>query len=175
MKRILLGLILALAGMSPVWADGYVESVGPTTTSPRLTLTVFNDSGAALTSGTVVIWDNDDTEFDRSGYPYVTTTTTADDPWTAGVTIEGSCPDQALCSIVAYGPARTNINTADTIAEDTLLGTDTTAGTAGDYGTGANTCTLGMLTEVRNLDTGYLTYRVSTLAPMMVFVDPDCN
>ena len=164
---VLLGLAWTLAG-GTAWADGLNQLVTSTTTNPHQTAIVFNDSGSTLTSGTVVAWDNDDTEFDDSGYPYVSTTTTADSPWTAGVMLTGACPDQQLCEIVVYGPAPTLCaDAADAVAEDTLVGTSATAGQCGDYGTGANTCALGMLTE----DDG-----ASANGEVdMVFVNVNCN
>ena len=153
-RRLGFGLILAVAGMQSAWAWECSQIVSVTTPYQCVT-TVFNDSGSALTSGTVVSWDNDDTEFDRTGYPQVTTTTTADDDWTAGVILDASCADQSLCVIVEHGFALTRIAQATAItAEDTLVGTSTVAGRADDYGTGANSCALGNLIEARNPETG---------------------
>ena len=176
MKHLVALTILLTLGMAAsAFADGMNQVVSATTKNPEWRVVVFNDSGSALTSGAVVVWDNDDTEFDRTGYPYVTTTTTADSPWTAGVIEDNSCPDQALCSMIVYGPARTNAaDSTDAVAEDTLVSTSSVAGQAGDYGTGANTCALGMLLEDRNLDTGGGP-TASDLKPVLVFVDVDCN
>ena len=177
MKKMLVALTLALLGMTGVVsADSYLRVQDGTTIGPRMTVTVFNDNGSALTSGAVVVWDNDDTEFDRTGYPYVnaSATGTVDSPWTAGVVLNDSIPDQTLGEIVVYGPARTNI--VGTAAEDTLVGSgSTTAGTADDYGTGANTCALGMLTEDRNIDTGGACTTTGGLCPMTVFVNVNCQ
>ena len=176
MKKLIgLAVALALLGLTgTVWADSYMRVQDGSTLGPRLTVTVFNDSGSTLTSGAVVVWDNDDTEFDRTGYPYVTTTTGADSPWVAGVMLNDSCPDQTLCEIGVYGPTRTNMR--GTYAEDTLVGTQTTAGTADDYGTGANTCALGMLMEDRNLDTGgACSTNANITCPEMVFVNVNCQ
>ena len=143
---VLLGLAFTLAS-GTAWAGGY-PTTQDVSTPFRLTATVFNDSGSTLTSGTVVIWDNDDTEFDDNGQPYVTTTTTADDDWVAGVLLTGSCPNQQLCEIVIYGPAATLCADAtDAVAEDTAVSSSTVAGQCGDYGTGANTSSLGILME----------------------------
>lgn len=169
MRKFLLAVALLLVGSGVAFADGMNQVVDSTTTNPDWTVIVFNDSGSTLTSGTVVVWDNDDTEFDRSGYPYVTTTTSLDSPWTAGVLQTGSCPNQQLCTIKVYGPIQTLIaDSTDASAEDTLVGTSAVAGQAGDYGTGANTCALGMLMEdliASANDTEYA----------WVFVDVDCQ
>ena len=174
MRTLLLAVALLLAGSGVAFADGMQQVVNSTTVNPQWTVIVFNDSGGALTSGTVVVWDNDDTEFDRSGYPYVTTTATADVDWVAGVTLNPSCPDQSLCEIVVYGMARTNIADAtDSVTEDTTVATTTVAGQAGDWDGGANECYLGLLVEAYNLDGGADTN--TDLSPMWVFVNPGCE
>ena len=177
MKRLLigLGLLLALGGGPSVWADSSTSVVSATTLARR-TRTVFNDSGSTLTSGTVVIWDNDDTEFDTTGYPYVTTTASADDDWVAGVTTDASCADQSLCEIVVEGPAITRIaHSTDVIAEDTVVATTTVAGQAGDYGPAANTCYLGVSMQLREAYTGATTSLSNDNTPMWVFVRPGCQ
>lgn len=164
-------LVLGLAGN--VMADDCTTVVSATTT-PLCTRTVFNDSGSELTSGTVVVWDNDDTEFDRSGYPYVTTTTSTDSPWTAGVMLTGACPNQGLCEIVTRGFAWTRIADAtDAVSEDQLVSTTSVAGKAGDWGAGANTCALGMALELYNKETGTDDNLDSEVFP--IFVNIQCN
>lgn len=149
MKKLLAVLALSLAGSGVAFADGIPTMVDSTTRAGgQYTRTVFNDSGSALTSGTVVVWDNDDTEFDRNGYPYVnaSATGTVDSPWTAGVTLDASCADQSLCTISIYGPTLTNMR--GTFSEDTQVGSGVVAaGTADDFAASANTCALGMLME----------------------------
>jgi len=107
-----------------------------------------------MVSGEIVVWDNDDTEFDRSGYPYVDTVTSADSPWVAGVVSANMiCADQQLCEIVVEGPAIVKVADAtDAVAEDTLVSTSTVDGQAGDWGNGDDTCFLGQLMEVRDVD-----------------------
>lgn len=167
MKQLLVALLLAFGLAESVWAMQCPSVVSPTTTY-ACTQEVFNDSGSALTSGTVVVWDNDDTEFDRNGYPYVTTTTSADHDWTAGVILDGSCADQTMCQIVVSGFAWTKVN--GTLSEDTVVATSTTAGQAGDHSPAANTCSLGSLMENYNKDTaGGLA--VGALAPVYVRVN----
>lgn len=154
MKRTLLAILLMLGMASPVRADSITDVVGATTTgSGRITVTVFNDSGATRTSGDLMVWDNDDTEYDRSGYPYVTTTTTADFIHTAGVLLTDSCPDQALCEIITSGYAIANTSAA-TLTEDTIVSTSTTAGRLGDATAGNNVCYLGTLLEYRDVREG---------------------
>jgi len=174
MKRLLLAILLALGMVSPVWAG--CPTVVDATTKWACTTTVFNDSGGALTSGATVVWDTDDTEYDRNGYPYVTTTTTADHDHPAGVMVTGSCPDQALCEMVYYGWARTNIaDTTDDATEDTPVATSSVAGQAGDWAGTTGTCYLGMLLENIHLDTLGTTATLPDLTPMPVFVQPACE
>ena len=177
MRKLLVLAILLMGMATPVFADGMTATVGSTTLA-RTTRIVFNDSGGALTSGSVVIWDNDGAgfEFDRNGYPYVTTTATDDFIWTAGVTTNGSCPDQALCEIVTEGPAITRIaQSTDAVTEDQLVGT-TSAGEAGAYTTGNNLCALGVAMELRQAFTGATTGLGATdNVPMWVFVRITCD
>ena len=144
MRKFLAVLALLLAGSGVVFADAIPDVVSSTTTS-RWTRTVFNDSGGQLVSGQIVVWDTDDTEYDRSGYPYITTTTTADDIDTAGVMLNQTCADQTPCEIVVKGWALTDIPTG--LTEDTVISTGTTAGRAADATAGNNVCYLGVLRE----------------------------
>ena len=174
MRKWVLAFTLLLAGSEYVWAD--CLQVISSTTPWHCTTTVFNDSGSALTSGSVVIWDNDDTEFDRNGYPYVTTTTTADSDHVAGVLVNNSCADQSLCEMVYYGWAFTRIaHSTDAGVEDTTVATSTVAGEAGDWDGGANECYLGLLLELFNLSTGSIQIGSSDNTPMPVFVNPGCE
>ncbi len=170
--------VLFTLGMAQVVSAGCPTVVSPTT-AYQCTTSVFNDSGGAFTSGEVVVWDNDDTEWDRSGFPQVTTTTTADFPHTAGVIVNGTCPDQAMCEMVYFGWARTNIAHNTTAAtEDNLVGTSTVAGQAGDYTAGtADDCALGHLLELFNLDTQAAVPGTDNqdLVPMPVWVNIHCE
>lgn len=176
MKRfsVLLGLALTLAGSPSVWAMQCPQLMDASTPY-RCTSVVFNDSGASITSASVVVWDNDDTEYDRSGYPYITTTTTADYDHIAGVMLTPSCPDQSLCQIVVYGWAKTLVaDSTDAVAEDTQVSTSTVSGQAGDWGAGGNTCSLGMLLEAVNLEGGNVDTNTDSQV-MPVFVNPGCE
>lgn len=172
-KLVLLGLLLVLGGTN-VFAWECAPVVGASTPF-RCTQVVFNDSGGALTSGSVVIWDNDDTEFDRSGYPYVTTVASADHDWVAGVTVEDSIPDQSLGTIVVWGPAITRISGASEtgFVEDTTVSTSSVAGEIGDWDGGANECYLGLLMEL--LDARNQAAITRDNQSVWVFVDPACE
>ena len=98
-------------------------------------------------------WDHDDTEYDRSGYPYISTTTTADDIYTAGVMLTGECLDQTLCEIVTKGYAWARRSGA-VLTEDTVISTSTTASSIGDATAGNNVCYLGTLIESVDPTTG---------------------
>lgn len=145
-KLLALVAILSLGMASTVWADSISGVVSPTTVNPRNVTTVFNDNGSAVTSGTIVSFDDDDTDFSSSGYPYVVTTTTADDPYTLGVMLTGSCADQTLCEVVTYGPIDVLCDdSSDAVGADTLVGVSgTTAGYCGDYNGGNDEAYLGV-------------------------------
>ena len=145
MKKLTL-LGLALLASSTIYVNAGSITTGQDAQTPfRITATVYNDSGSNLTSGTVVIWDNDDTEFDNTAHPYVTTTTSGDSPWVAGVMLTNVCNAGQLCEIVIRGATITLCaGTSDACVEDTLVSTSSVAGSAGDYAPGDNTCSLGM-------------------------------
>jgi hypothetical protein len=170
----LAAILLTLGMATTVWAD--CPQVMSATTTFSCTTSVYNDSGSALTSGTVVVWDNDDTEYDRSGYPYVTTTTTADFPHTAGVLVDDSCAAGALCEMVYYGWAFTRIaHSTSAVTEDDLVGTTTVAGEAGAYTGGtADNCALGHVLELYNLSIS-ATAASADNTPMPVFVNIQCD
>lgn len=146
MKHLMLAVLLTL-GMASTASAMNCPQLVDTTTEYACTEVVYND-GTALASGVLVIYDNDDTELDRTGYPYVTTTTSADSDWVAGVTTFSGCPANSLCSIVVRGFAWTQVADAtDAVAEDTLVSSSTVAGMAGDYAPAANTCAIGTVLE----------------------------
>ena len=121
----------------------------------------FNNSGGALTSGSVVVIDRtgtgvnvgvsgsltlvptsasrnaidvdgSDSEVTNVG-TYITTTTTADLETVVGVVDDDSCADQSYCRVQIYGPriVRCAGGTDNWTAGD-ALGTTTLAGQAGD-------------------------------------------
>lgn len=172
MKKFLAVLALSLAGSGVCFADSINTVVNGTTPGAgRITATVLNDSGGTLVSGAVVVWDHDDTEYDNSGYPQITTTTSADDIYTAGVMLTGSCPDQAICEIVTSGWAPT-YTSASTLTEDTVVSTSTTASSVGDATAGNNKCYLGVLDSYTSVSPGYegnhCTSSVACLVPVQV-------
>lgn len=155
MKKLLALLALSLAVSGVAYADSINSVVGPSTSGAgRITVTVFNDSGGTLVSGAVVVWDTDDSEYDNTGYPYITTTITANDIDTAGVMLTGSCPDQAMCEIMTAGWAPTLVSVA-TLTEDTVVSTSTTASSIGDATAGNNVCYLGVLKSYTSVSPGY--------------------
>jgi len=146
MKKMLVLSILLVLGMAPsAWA-WVCNPVSSSTTVAQCLQTVFNNTGASVTSGSVMAWDDDTTNFSTSLAPFVISAVTVDDPYTAGVMLTGTCADQTLCDIVVWGPAVTRIaDSSDNATVDTLVGASTTSGQAGDFAAGANTCALGML------------------------------
>lgn len=118
----------------------------------------FNNSGAALTSGSVVIFDVSGTgvnvttnttgrpsasrnEVDVAGGDgdvtnvgtYITTTTTADNELVAGVVDDDSCADQAYCRTQVRGPRLVQCQDAtDAVGSGTSVGTSGVASQCGD-------------------------------------------
>lgn len=170
----LLAVLFTLGMASSVWAA--CPNVVNATTPYTCTQTVYNDSGSDLTSGSVVIWQNDGAgnEFDQLGNPYVTTTTSEDDDWVAGVLEDNLCRDASLCSMVYHGWTYTRIrDSSDAVAEDTLVATSASAGLAGDYAPADNTCSLGLMVELRDRWTG--TDVNSDFAVYPVWVNINCR
>ena len=171
MRTLLAVFALLLAGSGVAWADGMQQVVNADSRSPVWTVTVFNDSGSTLTSGDVVVWDQADSDFTTDGNPYVTTSTTADDPWTAGVMQTGSCPNQQLCEIIVYGIAEHVLidDLTDAAPVDTAVGiSPTNAGNVSSYASGADTCMLGIVLDMEATD------GVDN-APARVFVNVSCD
>ena len=140
MKRLISALIAVLfLGTSVSSALAVtISSSGERGAANRIFTAVFNDSGSALTSGSVVIWDTGaDDPADAGLGAYVTTTTTADSNLAAGVVHSDSIPDQGTGVIQIYGPRE--VLTADSTdrptSAGTAVGTTTVAGNAGS-GTG---------------------------------------
>lgn len=175
MRKLITLIALLLAGSGVAYADGMTPVVGPETVGAgRIVASVYNDSGGDLTSGALVVWDEGDTEFERTGYPYVTTTTDADDDYIAGVIIDPVCRAATMCQIVTHGWVRTNIADAtDAATADEAVSTTTVAGQAGACGGGAQACCLGIVPELRNLDSSADTG--TDLQPMGVYVNIICE
>ena len=121
----------------------------------------FNNSGGALTSGTVVVLDRtgtgvnvgvsgslttvptsagrnfidvDGTDGDVTNIgTYITTTTTADLETVVGVVDDDSCADQSYCRVQVKGPRLTRCaGSTDNWTTGDSVGTTTVAGQAGD-------------------------------------------
>ena len=176
MKKLFVVLALSLAVSGVAFADGAGGGVqGPNAQMIQRTRTVYNDSGGDLTSGTIVVWDNDDTEFDRTGYPYVTTVATNGSAYVAGVVLNPNCVSGNTCEIVTEGWARVNIAHSTAAAtEDATVSTSTVAGQAGDWDAGAGECYLGTVLELFSLDT-QATAASANLIPMPVYVHIGCD
>ena len=143
MKKLLFALAISLCGVMPVWADA-IPTVVDSSTRATWEILVYNNSTSNLTSGSIVVWDTSSTSFTTSGYRYVTTTTTVDDIWTAGVLVDPTCNAGTMCHIVVYGPTTVICeDSSDAVGINTTVGTATTAGRCGDYTPAANKRSLG--------------------------------
>ena len=127
----------------------------------------FNNSGAALVSGQVVVYDRSGTgvntgisgslttvptsagrnsvDVDGSNGDvtnvgtYITTSTTADDPLVAGVVDDDSCAASTYCRVQVFGPRLvTCAGSTDAVTAATAVGTSTVAGQCGSAAAAAN-------------------------------------
>jgi len=151
MRRIFL-FVLAISLICGVAnAAGIPTAADPLNAPEVWTMEVYNNSGVALTSGNVVVWDcNSDTADTSYAYRtmWVTRTTTADDIMVAGVVVDDSIAITGVGTIAIWGPVyvlmQDSHNTA-TAAEDLVGTSDNQAGTAEDFtGTGADNGSLGV-------------------------------
>lgn len=128
--------ILFIAGIAN--AAGIPTVVDPENGPEVWTQEVFNDSGSALTSGSIVVWDYTDSDmFDLDlRKAYVTTTTTIDDIAVAGITVTPSIPNQSVGAIAIYGPVKAKAT--GTVTAGLALSTSATAGVLGPYSNTSN-------------------------------------
>ena len=161
---LLTGLLCLVMSVAPAAAVN-ISAGGATGRgdSNRIFTAVYNDSGSAMTSGTVAIWDTGTDEAESTFGSYVTTTTTADSNLAAGVVYSDSILDQSFGVICVYGPIHAlYANTTDgaTDTAGTAIGTTTVDGQFGN-GTGLG-CLLGAVTAGDTADR----------ARVLIFVDP---
>lgn len=163
MRQMKLGLMAVLGalllGVAPasamVCGGGYSETESNHTAFEHACYEFyFNNSGSALSSGAVVIFDttgtgvnvsvetnaarsevdvnSSDGDVDNIG-TYITTTTTADDELVAGVVDNDSCANQSYCRVQVYGPRLVMcLDSSDAVGTGTSVSTSTTAGQCGD-------------------------------------------
>ena len=147
MRTFVVTLALTLVGAGSAFA-GFPDVSAPATMAmPVVTVSVFNDSGGRIESGEVVVWDSADTDLSVDLQPFVTTSTTVDDPQTAGVIYDkAGCADQTVCDIVVYGPTLVRCaDSSDNVSVDTYVGTASIdGGLCGDYTSAADKKPLGM-------------------------------
>ena len=144
----------------------------------------FNNSGAAMTSGLVAVYDisgtgvnlsretgasrnevdvnASDGDVDNVG-TYITTTTTADSELVAGVVDDDSCADQSYCRVQVKGPRLVNCTGGDAPVSGDAVGTSATAGRCGDAANDADG-TLGLALQA--------TTGPDTFQPTWILIDP---
>jgi len=129
-----LALLFALSVIGVAFADGIPVAVEPKNYPTVWTQIVYNGSGSDISTGYAVVWDFDTSDSSITAYddmcPWVKTTTTASDPWTAGVTtVDKAINNGDTGVIIIKGPAVVYDGPADgTQTADDLVGTTTTAG-----------------------------------------------
>ena len=150
MRNFVFALALLLAGSGVAFADSIPTVVNAAAGSGRnvWTMTVFNDAGRTVNSGEIVVWDQADSDVTSSQLPYVTTSSTADDVYTAGVMVT-TCLDQSQCDIVVRGITTVRcMDSSDAVAAGTTVGQSASDdGMCGDYTPAANKTSLGVALE----------------------------
>ena len=149
MRKLFFAFALLLAGSGVVWADGIPQVVDPRNNAQSpWTVTVFNDSGATIASGEIVVWDTGDADVTTSGRPYVTQSATDSDPATAGVMLN-TCPDQSACDIVVLGITEVRcMDASDAVTSgDLVSNSDVDSGLCGDHTAGADNRAIGIALE----------------------------
>jgi hypothetical protein len=135
-KLIAVSLAVLLLGSGQAFAL-QVSSDGNRGDANKIYTAVFNNSGAALTSGSVVIWDTAAGTNANNLGAYVTTTTATDSNLAAGVVHSDSIPNGGVGTAQIYGARRvlTANSTDRPTSAGTAVGTSAVAGNAGS-GTG---------------------------------------
>lgn len=125
MKRWFIVLVSILSICSVTTAQAYFMIADPKSSNgaARVKVPVYNNSGSALDTGDVVIWDVGSSTGDND--LYVTTTTTANTGLVAGV-VDSAIGAASVGFIVTYGFAECDI--ANTVLNGTLICTGITAG-----------------------------------------------
>ena len=133
MKKLLFLVLALLLGLSTsVFARECSQSPEPQNGGPENCVTsVYNNSGAALDDGDVVIWDIEQSTGDNDNW--VTTTTTGDTFLVAGV-VEGSIAIGDSGTITVYG-----VTNVDWVNGATLIDTPACSGTTAGAGRGCST------------------------------------
>lgn len=94
----------------------------------------YNNSGATITTGMIVLNDTTGTAGSSLG-SYVTTTSTADSSGIVGVVKSTSCADGQYCEVITKGPADTLVlDSTDAVSTGNTIGTSSTTGYGGVFG-----------------------------------------
>ena len=189
MIGVLAWLVASLVGGAPAFAEicggGYSQTETSHTVFEHACYEYFfNNSGGALTSGSVAVYDRtgtgvnlsretgagrsevdvnaSDGDVDNIG-TYITTTTTADSELVVGVVDDDSCTDQTYCRVQTRGPRLTRCTGADAPVAGDAVGTSATAGECGDADNDADG-TLGLAMQA--------TQSLTVNQPIWVLIDP---
>lgn len=132
-------VLLAILSFSGIAFGASIPSVVSPADGPEVwTVEVYNDSGSALTSGSIVVWDYTDTDMSSiaNRKMYVTTTTTVDDVACAGIVVSPSIAAGDVGAIAIYGPVPCRVT--GTVTAGLGLATSATAGVVGPYSNTSN-------------------------------------
>lgn len=126
-QSIFLALLLSFSMTGVVFAANIPEYIDPDDGGPEIwTTEVYNNSGAALDIGDIVVWDIGSSTGDNDNW--VTTTTTADTFLVAGVVYPVGITTAATGTIAIKGPVSVDVITASATAAGQLICSSATAG-----------------------------------------------
>lgn len=182
MKKLIVVLaILSLTGI--VFGAGIPTAVDPLNSPEVWTMEVYNGGAAAITSGTIVVWDFANATA-ANGHPaaytnrcmrVLGTSVTNDDIRVAGVVVDASIPARGVGTIAIRGPVYTLCAMAtDPIGLLSGVSVTTVAGQGGDATGAADTGNLGYLISTTGNTTANGGYGISggtadfTMLPVMV-------
>ena len=148
MKKYIYVLLALLVLGGVAYATTVPDATEPKEGGPNLWLeSVYNNAGATLDVGDVVIWDVDASTGDNDNW--VTTTTTADTYQVAGVVYPADIAAGASGSIAIKGPVQVDAIASHLGVVKGLACTSTTAGSAKDCaGTLGPPANFGQVTQV---------------------------
>lgn len=194
LSKLLAVLVMTLAGSGSAFAmmcgGGYSQTESNHTVFEHACYEFyFNNAGATISSGGVVVFDltgtgvnlsresssasrneidvnGSDGDVDNTG-TYITTTTTTDSELVAGVVDDDSCLDQSYCRVQVRGPRLVQGAAGDAMVQGDAVGTSTPAGTAGDAANDAD----GILGLALQASTGAIA-SINDRAAVWVNIDP---
>ena len=168
MKRILFFSLAILLVCGVAFSDSIPEVASPKDYPVVWLASVYNGSGAAIATATVVEWDFDTSNPTGTFYDdrtmYVQTADAAGDIWTAGVTRwDAGIANGDIGAIIIRGPALVR-NGTDTVTAGDIVESDTDGTCAAHAGAADDEGTLGV--AIKDAPTGFTDVSVIWINPV---------